>query len=91
MRSCKVHARTWASMAIATAVVLILGACSKGEPEKMQSRPATVAPVAPAPASTEAAPTQYAPGEALKERLADHAAAAGDEYARRFFHVDPGL
>ncbi len=31
------------------------------------------------------------PAQALKERLADHAAAAGDEYARRFFHVDPGL
>ena len=29
--------------------------------------------------------------QALKERLADHAAPASDEYARRFFHVDPGL
>jgi hypothetical protein len=29
--------------------------------------------------------------QALKERLADHPAAAGDKYARRFFHVDPGL
>jgi protein TonB len=63
-------------MAIATAVVLILGACSKGEPEKMQSRPATAAPVAPVPAGTEAAPAQYAPGEALKERLARQEAAA---------------
>jgi hypothetical protein len=31
------------------------------------------------------------PAQALKERLADHAAAAGDEDTRRFFHVDPGL
>ena len=31
------------------------------------------------------------PAQALKERLADHAAAAGDEYARRFFQVDPAL
>ena len=31
------------------------------------------------------------PAQTLNERLADHAAPTGDEYARRFFHVDPGL
>jgi hypothetical protein len=31
------------------------------------------------------------PTQTLHERPADHAAPTGDKYARRFFHVDPGL
>jgi len=29
--------------------------------------------------------------QTLNERLADHPAPTSDEYARRFFHVNPGL
>jgi len=73
MRSRNHHARTRAPVAIATAVALVLGACSKGEPEKASAAPA---PVVQAPAGAAPPTGDYAPGEALKERLARQEAAA---------------
>lgn len=71
--------RTRAPAAIAIAIAVFPGACSKGEPESSQSRKPSAAiapgPVEPAP---KAAPegSVYAPGEALKERLARQEAAS---------------
>jgi protein TonB len=75
MRSRNNHARARALVAIATAVAFVLGACSKGEPEKAPIRPAAPAAVSTAPADASPAAGNYAPGEALKERLARQAAA----------------
>ena len=75
MQSRHDHARTRARVAIAIAVAFVLGACSQGEPEKTPARPATPAPVASAPADATPPAGGYAPGEALKERLARQEAA----------------
>jgi protein TonB len=77
--------RTPAPVAIAIAVAMIVGACSKNEPETKPSRGVITAP---APAAAQppavaqpadksvAGATGYAPGEALKERLARQEAAS---------------
>ncbi len=58
------------------AIALILAACSRGEPEKAAARSSTSAPVTPAAPAAPAESGNYAPGEALKERLARQEAAA---------------
>jgi protein TonB len=75
MQSSNAPARPRALVAIAVAVAFVLGSCSKGEPEKPQARASTAAPAAQAPAGTESPAANYAPGEALKERLARQEAA----------------
>ena len=87
MRFRTFHGRTPAPMAIAIAVAMFLGACSKSEPETKPSRGVITAPAPPsAPPAPVAQPIEkgdaaagasgYAPGEALKERLARQEAAS---------------
>jgi protein TonB len=58
------------------AIALVLAACSRGEPEKVAVRSSTSAAVTPAAPTAPAERASYAPGEALKERLARQEAAA---------------
>ncbi len=87
MRFRTFHGRTRAPVAIAIAIAMFLGACSKSEPETKPSRGVITAPTPPsAPPAPVAQPAEkgdaaagasgYAPGEALKERLARQEAAS---------------
>jgi protein TonB len=58
------------------AIALVVAACSKGEPEKTQARQSNPTPVTPAAPAPKSAGGDYAPSEALKERLARQEAAA---------------
>ena len=78
MRFRTFQGRTRAPLAIAIAVAMFLGACSKSEPEAQPSRGVVTAaaPTPVPPAAVEQPASGYAPGEALKERLARQEAAS---------------
>jgi protein TonB len=58
------------------AIALVLAACSRSEPDKAAVRSSASPPVIPAGPAAPSESANYAPGEALKERLARQEAAA---------------